>query len=286
LGQARGAWQHRHVTDIRGVPAIQCSTGPFWAFELEPALDAIAEAGFEDIELMVSRDPSTHAPETPARLARERGLRIATVHGPFLAITKAVWGADPLRKIHRGVEMCRAVGAEALIVHPPFLWERPYARWLRALTGDGGGADPAIVVETMYPRWVGRRRLRAYMWTDPAELVEAAPRIALDTSHLAVSREDVLVWFRRSLPKLAHLHLSDNAGDGRDGHLELGRGVLPLDALLSEARRSDYAGTISLEVSVRGYFDQPRALVEALRRNREYVEDRLARGAGIEEGSS
>jgi sugar phosphate isomerase/epimerase len=272
------------VTHTRGAPALQCSTGPFWAFEMEPALDAIAAAGFTEVELMVSRDPSTHEPDTPARLARERGLRIVTVHGPFLAVTKTVWGADPLRKIRRGVEMCRALGADALVVHPPLLWERGYARWLRGFAADGGSEAPAIAVETMYPRWVGKRALRAYMWTDPAELIEAAPRVALDTSHLAVARQDVLVWFRRFLPKLAHLHLSDNAGDGRDGHLELGLGVLPIDGLLEEARRCGYAGTISLEVSVRRYFEQPRALIDALRRNRQYVLDRLERGAGIGEG--
>ena len=262
-----------------GAVTVQCSTGPFWAFEMEPALDAIAEAGFSAIELMVSRDPTTHRPETPLRLARERGLRIASVHGPFLAVTKRVWGADPLGKVRRGLDMCRAVGADLLVVHPPLLWERAYARWLGTPAARGDGRPPLLAVETMYPRWVGRRRLRAYMWTDPAELAASTPRIALDTSHLAVAREDPLGWFARLLPRVAHIHLSDNARDGRDGHLELGRGGLPLRALLAEARLSGYAGSIALEVSVRAYLEHRGALVEALRRNREFVEAELADGA-------
>jgi sugar phosphate isomerase/epimerase len=258
--------------------SIACATGPFWAFELEPALDAIAEAGFTDIELMVSRDASTQTSAVPLRLAAERGLRITALHGPFLAITKAVWGADPVGKVRRGVGMCREVGASLLIVHPPYLWERAYARWTRDESASfSARADITVAVETMYPKWFGDRRISGYQWTEPHELLHAAPHVALDTSHVSVARRDVLVAFEMLRAKLAHIHLSDNAGDGRDGHLELGRGVVPVDELLAEARRTDYAGAISLEISVRRYFERPRELVAALRRNREYVEDALAR---------
>jgi sugar phosphate isomerase/epimerase len=267
--------------------AIQCSTGPFWAYELEAAFDAIAESGFAAIELMVSRDPSTHEPGVPLRLAAERGLVIASVHGPFLAVTKAVWGTNPLHKITRGIQMCRALGADVLIVHPPLLWERQYARWCRdevARAVEESGIT--VAMETMYPRWIRRRPVSLYQWTEPHVLRDMAPRVALDTSHVTVARRDVIETFEMLRSKLVHVHVSDNAGDGRDGHLELGAGVVPLDGLLSEMRRTHYSGAISLEISVRRYLGQQGALVEALRRNRRYVERRLARSAGSEEGSS
>src|SRR5687768_17289093 len=109
------------------LPPVQCSTGPFWTFALEHAMDALAEAGFTDIELMVTRDPRTQEPDLPLKLAEERGLKIASIHAPFLVITKSVWGLDPVEKIRRGAEFCRAVGADSMIVHPPYLWERDYA---------------------------------------------------------------------------------------------------------------------------------------------------------------
>ncbi len=255
---------------------IQCSTGPFWAFEIERAFDAIAEAGFEEIELMVTRDPSTHHPEIPLRLAEERGLRIATIHGPFLVITKSVWGLDPVEKIRRGVEMCKAVGAEIYIVHPPYLWERAYARWIDRECAELSALEHVTVaVETMYPRWMAGRRLRGHRWLYPKELYDAAPFVVLDTSHLAVAREDLLDAYQLLLPKLVHVHLSDNAGDGRDGHLELEKGILPIDRFLAELRRTGYAGTVALEVSVNRYLERPRKLVDTLRRNREFLVDRL-----------
>jgi sugar phosphate isomerase/epimerase len=267
------------------VPPVQCSTGPFWTYELAVAMDHLAAAGFTEIELMVTRDPVTQKAEIPLRLAEERGLRIASIHAPFLVITKSVWGLDPIGKIKRGAEMCSAVGADSMIVHPPYLWEREFASWCTneaAAFSEETGIK--VAVETMYPRWVAGRRLRAYRWLEPQALFDSCHHVALDTSHLTVSRADILKAYEILAPKLVHVHLSDNAGDGRDGHLELEQGVLPIDRFLQELRRTDYTGAISLELSVRRYVESPKKLVAMLRRSREYVEKRLTGATKVRKG--
>ena len=264
---------------------MQCSTGPFWGFELERAMDFLAEAGFTEIEVMVTRDPRTQDPEIPARLAAERGLTIASVHGPFLVISKTVWGLDSLAKIRRGAEMCKALGASCYVVHPPYLWERAYARWVvKEAAAFEEETGVIVAVETMYPKWVAGRRMRGYRWLDPAALAHAANHVALDTSHLTVGRHDILDSLQVLLPKLAHVHLSDNAGDGRDGHLELEQGVLSIDRFLAELGRSDYSGAVSLELSVRRYLERPQELVAMLRRNREYAEEKLGGKTRVKKG--
>lgn len=266
-------------------PSIQCSTGPFWTFELEHALDLVAESGFKQVELMVTRDRSTQEPELPLRLATERGLKIASIHAPFLVVTKTVWGADPVGKIKRGLEMCKALGCASMVVHPPYLWERDYAAWIQDEAADFMAEHGVTVaVETMYPRWVAGRRLRAYRWLEPKALFDACPVVALDTSHVTVARTDILAAYETLADKLAHIHLSDNAGDGRDGHLELEQGILPIDRFLQELRRSAYSGAVSLELSSRRYVEDHRGLVAMLKRNREYVEQRLMSSAKIPKG--
>lgn len=266
------------MSQKKSANAIQCSTGPFWAFELERAMDSLAEAGFVEIELMVTRDPRTHEADLPARLAAERGLKIASVHGPFLVITKSVWGMDPIEKIRRGVAMCEAVGARSFIVHPPYLWENAYARWIVEECADYSEEHGVTVaVETMYPRWVAGRKLRGHRWLKPQELIDYCPHVVMDTSHLTVARHDVLDSYSTLASKLIHIHLSNNAGNGRDGHLELEQGVLPLERLLQELRKTRYKGVVSLELSVNRYLEKPKELVGMLIRNREYVEDRLTR---------
>jgi sugar phosphate isomerase/epimerase len=261
-------------------PNVQCSIGPFWAWPLEAALDTVAEAGFASLELMVTRDPATQDAEVVERLASERGLRVATVHAPFLLLTRGVWGLDPVAKIGRGVEMCAALGARALIVHPPLLWEQRYARWLRS---EAAVAGVLVAVENMYPRWVRGRRVRAYRWDDPRELLAGASHVALDVSHLTVARHDALAAYALLRPKLAHVHLSNNAGDGHDAHLPLQEGIVPIDALLAEMSRTQYAGGVSLELSVRRYIERPKDLIQTLTENREYVERKLSR-QGLREG--
>ena len=268
-----------------GHPAIQCSTGPFWAFELEVALDALADAGFTEIELMVTRDPQTQEPDLPGKLAAERGLRIASIHAPFLVVTKTVWGVDPLDKIRIGTEMCEALGCDSMVVHPPYLWEREYARWLtHEAEAHSAESGVTVAVETMYPKWIAGRRVRAYRWLEPEDLMESCHAVAMDTSHVTVARQDILDVYEKLLPKLVHIHLSNNAGDGRDGHLELEQGILPLDRFLNEVRRSGYGGVISLELSVRRYVERLKDLIVTLRRNREYVEARLAGEKKISKG--
>ena len=248
-------------------------------------MDALAEAGFSEIELMVTRDPRTQEPELPLRIATERGLRIASVHAPFLVVTKTIWGADPIQKIRRGAEFCRAVGADSMIVHPPYLWERDYARWLsHEAAGFTAETGVSVAVETMYPRWVAGRRLRAYRWLEVKALYEACHLVAMDTSHVTVARQDILDAYEILAPKLVHIHLSNNAGDGRDGHLELEKGILPLDRLLTELRRTGYSGAISLELSVGKYLQKPEDLVRMLRRNREFVEQRLSGSTRLRKG--
>ncbi|MBA2272411.1 MAG: sugar phosphate isomerase/epimerase [Actinobacteria bacterium] len=268
--------------DPAPLPVIQCSTGPLWALGLEAALDVIAEAGFTQIELMVTRDPSTQSPELPRRLAEERGLRIAALHAPFLIVTRSVWGWDPIEKIRRGAEMSAAVGATTMVVHPPLLWEAGYGRWVREeMEGFALGAGIEIAVETMYPAKVGSRSVAGYRWIKPELLARAASRVVLDTSHVAVAGHNLLGVRRLFGSQLAHVHLSDNAGDGRDGHLEIGQGVLPLERLLDDLCRSGFAGGICLELALGGVVDRHDVVVATLRRNREYLEAALAGRAPI-----
>jgi sugar phosphate isomerase/epimerase len=54
------------------------------------------------------------------------------------------------------------------------------------------------------------------------------PHVTLDTSHLAVSGEDIVQAYHRLADRVVHVHLSDNRGKGRDSHAPLGEGVLPI----------------------------------------------------------
>src|SRR4029450_6116699 len=90
------------------------------------------------------------------RLADHYEIPITSIHAPCLLITQRVWTTDPLAKLVRAREVAEAVGAETVVTHPPFRWQREYANGFEA--GLAEMAEETAVrfaVENMFP-WRGR----------------------------------------------------------------------------------------------------------------------------------
>jgi len=86
-------------------PSLLFSTAPFFRQPLRQAFRAIADAGFDAVEVMVTQDPDTQEPDRLRALADEFGVRVGAVHAPFLLVTRRVWGTDPVEKIDRAVHL-------------------------------------------------------------------------------------------------------------------------------------------------------------------------------------
>jgi sugar phosphate isomerase/epimerase len=258
-------------------PPLLFSTAPFFRQPLQQAFRAVADAGFDAVEVMVTQDPATQHPDRLTELAQEYQLRVAAIHAPFLLVTRRVWGTDPVVKIDRAVELAGGVGASLVVVHPPFRWQRDYRRWiverLRDLPAESG---VTVAVENMFPlRLPGAPSIRFHSESARA-VAEETPHLVLDTSHAAVSGVDIRQALARDRSRIRHIHLSNNAGRGWDSHLPVGRdGVLPVDDFLADLRRG-YAGTVSLELDLRPWMEDRRALRELLVQQREYCASRLA----------
>ena len=154
------------------------------------------------------------------------------MHAPCLLITQRVWGTDPWGKLETSAEMAREVGADVVVVHPPFRWQRDYARGFVegvALLEERTGI--AFAVENMYPWRASRREMQVYAphW-DPVGLDYA--NTTLDVSHAATARMDSLELAKKLGTGLRHLHLTDGSGSAKDEHLIPGRGTQPVGELL------------------------------------------------------
>jgi sugar phosphate isomerase/epimerase len=256
-------------------PRIVCSTGGFWTLPLERTLDIISKAGFEGIELMVTQDPATQSAESARRLANNAGLRIQAVHAPMLVLTRRVWGPNFLPIIERSVPLAKTLGAEVVVVHPPYLFEVKYQAWLlgqlRTFSRDHG---MPIAVENMFRMWVKDRPVRGHRWVTPYDL-NRFDDLTLDTSHCGVDGVDILDVLERTGRQIAHVHLSDNHGEHKDSHALPGAGQLPLKRFLQNLGSSGARGALSLEVDMRELSQDPTKAVEALVRAREFCEDHL-----------
>ena len=258
-------------------PRLACSTASVFTKPLRTILATIADAGFSGVEVMVTKDPATQDAHLLRALTDEYGLRIDAIHAPFLLVTRKVWGTDPVTKIYRAIELAEESGAPLVVVHPPYRWQTGYRRWIDdRLHGLERTTGVRVAVENMFPLRVRGRHLGTVHAKQSLEELEGFPDVVLDTSHAAVAGLDLLEVLDRLSDRLAHVHLSNNAGKGWDSHLPVDEGVLALDGFLETLAGNGFAGTVSLELDLRRFLSDDRALLEALVRNRRYCEARLA----------
>lgn len=244
-------------------PSISLSTSSFFP-NTELGFRMAAEHGYDGVEVMVNHDRNSQSVETVQALSATYGVAIRSVHVPCLVISQHVWGFNPEIKLRRSVEMAVAVGADIVVVHPPFRWQREYASTFAALVDELHRAEegPAVTVENMYTVEAMGRIVKPYLGGSDEELA-GYPAVTYDTSHAGADRRDVLEMYSHLRGRVAHLHLSDSTTKRGDEHLPPGMGSLPLTELADAMVADDFDGHVVLEVGIGRLPEATRAAVTA-----------------------
>ncbi|HSS68952.1 MAG TPA: sugar phosphate isomerase/epimerase family protein [Nocardioidaceae bacterium] len=253
---------------VRVPPArVALSTASVYPESTATAFELAVAIGYDAVEVMVGLDPVSQDTEALRQLVAYHGIPVCAVHAPCLLITQRVWGSDPRIKLERSVEMAASLGGDTVVVHPPFRWQRDYAKsfveGVRELEQRSG---IAVAVENMYPWRATRRELQAYQpgW-NPVEHDYA--NVTMDLSHCAVAGLDPLEMMEQLGERLRHLHLTDASGSARDEHLVPGRGNQPCGEVLERLAAQGFEGGVVLEINTRraaSRADRRRDLEESL----------------------
>lgn len=216
------------------------------------AFEIAARLGYDGVEIMVYPDPVSQDADVLRRLSDYHRMPVLSVHAPTLLVTQRVWGRDPWGKLERSRDLAERLGAGVVVVHPPFRWQREYAKGFeRGVAKMGEGTDVRISVENLYPLRAGGAEVTGFAphW-DPRKL--EADSVTLDLSHTAASRSDAMQMAADLGPRLQHVHLADGtgnpAGPNPDEHLVPGRGGQPCAELLQYLTRTGYRGVVVVEV--------------------------------------
>lgn len=231
---------------------VALSTASVFPERTADAFELAARLGYDGIEVMVTADPVSQDAAVLRRLAEYHGVPVLAVHAPCLLITQRVWGREPWAKLVKAADVAADLGAGVVVVHPPFRWQRDYAREFEAgLARTQAQTDVKFAVENLYPLRAGSAEVAAYAphW-NPVEL--DCPYVTLDLSHTAVSESDALEMASRLGRRLAHVHLTDGTRGGLpDEHLVPGRGNQPCAELLRRLPMTHFAGVVVVEISTR-----------------------------------
>ena len=108
--------------------------------------------GYDGVEVMVWTDPVAQEPGALAALSRHHGIPVLSVHAPTLLLTQRVWSTDPWTKVDKSIELALEVGAETVVLHPPFRWQRDYAReFVDGVALRERETGIRLAVENMFP---------------------------------------------------------------------------------------------------------------------------------------
>jgi sugar phosphate isomerase/epimerase len=248
---------------------VGLSTASVYPESTAVGFELAAKLGYDGVEVMVWTDPISQDPQALRKLSARYSVPILAVHAPCLVITQRVWSANPWERLQRARFAAETLGAQTVVVHPPFRWQRDYAREFREGIARMSNETPVrFAVENMFPLRVRGREASLYQPTwDVAGEVEPYHDYTLDLSHTAVSRSDALAMLDAMGGRLAHLHIADGTGLSKDEHLIPGRGDQPCAEVLELVAASGFAGHVIVEVNTRRAIDRAEReadLAEAL----------------------
>ncbi|MFD4430822.1 sugar phosphate isomerase/epimerase family protein [Nocardia sp. NPDC058497] len=245
---------------------IGLSTASVYPENTQAAFRYAAELGYDGVELMVWAEPASQDIATVQSYVKRYDVPVLAVHAPCLLISQRVWGADPVAKLERSVRTAQALGADTVVVHPPFRWQRRYAKGFADQVGELEAGYPVkVAVENMFPmradtlfREGAVRRLERR--SGPGRAVSAfSPSFdptdigfehyTLDLSHTATAGADALELARRMGDGLVHLHLADGRGAAHDEHLVPGEGTQPCAQLCEYLVHTGFTGHAVAEIN-------------------------------------
>ena len=237
-------------------PIVTLSTASTYPESTAASFEMAARLGYDGLEVMVGTDAVSQDPEALLRLRDHYGIAITSVHAPCLLISQRVWGTEPWPKLLRAQAAAELLGASTVVVHPPFRWQRDYAReFVAGIERMASETDIRFAVENMYPWKAVNREFAAYQpsW-DVRD--DDYRHTTLDLSHTSVSQSDALEMARDLGDRLVHVHLADGSGSSLDEHLVPGRGGQPRAELLQALGGCGFDGQVVVEISTRKAADR------------------------------
>jgi sugar phosphate isomerase/epimerase len=254
---------------VRPAIKVGLSTASVYPLKAEAAFEYAARLGYDGVELMVWAESVSQSVEAVAALSSRYGVPVLSVHAPCLLISQRVWGSNPIPKLERSVQAAEQLGAQTVVVHPPFRWQRRYAEGFTQQVADlEAGSDVMIAVENMFPfradRFFGAgqtsiERMRKRGGKPGPGISAFAPsydpldgdhaHYTLDLSHAATAGTDAIDMARRMGDGLVHLHLCDGSGASADEHLVPGRGSQPTIEICQMLAGGNFSGHVILEVT-------------------------------------
>ncbi|WP_427015534.1 sugar phosphate isomerase/epimerase family protein [Pseudarthrobacter sp. P1] len=256
----------------RHIP-VALSTASVYPLTVHDGFAVASDLGYDGMEILVTHNATSQNAAALTQLSERYHQPILAIHAPTLLLTQQVWGSA-WTKIERSAQMAVDVGADVVVVHPPFRWQNGYAEtFAQGVRDIAETFGVKIAVENMYPWRVRGREALAYLphW-DPVR--QDYEDVTWDFSHAATADVSSLEAAKALGSRLRHVHLTDGTGSGRDDHLIPGHGDQECAEVLDLISRNGFDGVVVAEISTRkakGAGEREEWLAETLQFARKHL---------------
>lgn len=232
-------------------PHVALSTSSLYPQGVPETFEVAQRLGYDSVEVLVTHERMSQLTHQLLDNVQKYQIPISTIHAPTLLFTQQVWG-KAWTKVQMAAKLTHQVGAEVVVVHPPFRWQRKYAKnFVAGVREVSRMTDTKISVENMYPWRVAGREAVVYS-PHYSPLGQDYEWVTWDFSHAATAKMDSLAAVKEIGPRLGHVHLTDGSGETlADEHLLPGHGVQPVAETLQYLRDQRWQGVVGVEVSTR-----------------------------------
>lgn len=262
---------------------VGLSSSSVYPMNVETTFAIASELGFDGVEIMITDNAGTQSASHILEHAERTGLPVLSLHAPTLLLLPRVMHKDRWQMLRMTAQLAEDVGAETVVLHPPFRWQGDYARGfvdgVRRLTRETG---IKLAVENMYPWRAGVRELQIY-YPDWNPLDEDYDHMTFDFSHASTAGMNALSTLKEIHDKVRVLHVTDGAGSLMDEHLVPGRGKMPVKECLQYLAKVDWSGEAVIEVNTR-FVAKKSTRMEMLAESLAFTREHL--GLNIKEAES
>lgn len=231
---------------------VALSTACLFPPSVPETFSTAVDLGYDSVEVMITGNAISQDPHDLVEYVQKYQIPISAIHAPTLLFTQQVWGRA-WNKMQMAAKMTKAVGAEVIVAHPPFRWQRHYAHnFVQGVREISEQEGVKIAVENMYPWSAAGQEVQMYSphW-DPTRF--DYDWITWDFSHAAAAKADSLEYLKKIGDRLGHVHLTDGMGDKvMDEHLLPGYGTQPVAESLEYLAQRKWDGVVCAEVSTKG----------------------------------
>lgn len=246
---------------------IGLSTTVLWDYERLDLPNAIFHSveglGFETVEIPCE-DPlfkgwGTEEVDVARKEVKETLSTLdieSSLHAPFHDLNMGTLnrriGKEVIHQHEECIETARYFDSSVVVVHPGFVSSRKYqkedafqqmVRNLKEITDVAADAGVTVCLENL----AFKKKAMGVEIPDLERILKEVNRenlkLALDVAHANTTKEGPLEYAKRLKENIAHIHISDNAGD--DDHLAIGQGNIDFESVLEELQ--PYDGNLIVE---------------------------------------